>query len=229
MPLTRIRIIRGLISLSCGYSSPHFSKMPRPKFSTSTSDFFASSHTSARPFGVCMLTVKDFLPRWSFMKSGFLKSGFLFQSFGSSPRWPSPRKRVSQRITSAPNSPSTRATVGPAAPVVSSMTRIPSRGNLLIKFFPTGVMEYWSDGVLEKRSTPIFHYSITPVYLSDHSLGSERDEIVVVHAQLVHVNFLVVLTEQRCRSINAAGSFHQPRHNAELLVLADHRVLHVNE
>src|SRR5919108_2492690 len=59
-----------------------------------------------------------------------MKSGFLFHSLGSSPRWPSPRRRVSQRMTSAPNSQSTRATVGPAAPVVSSMTRMPSRGNL---------------------------------------------------------------------------------------------------
>src|SRR5262245_7531448 len=77
-----------------------------------------------------MFTVKDFFPRWSFMKSGFL-----FHLAGSSPRWPSPRKRVSQRITSAPNSQSTRATVGPAAPVVSSTTRIPSRGSLDIGYF----------------------------------------------------------------------------------------------
>src|SRR5947208_16581384 len=77
-----------------------------------------------------MFTVKDFFPLWSFMKSGFL-----FHFAGSSPRWPSPRNRVSQRITSAPNSQSTRATVGPAAPVVSSTTRIPSKGSVAIEFF----------------------------------------------------------------------------------------------
>ena len=80
-------------------------------------------------------------------------------------------------------------------------------------------------GKFEKSNTPVLQHSITPI-LSDDSLGSEGDEIVVVHTQLVHVNFLVVLAEQRCGSINAAGSFHQPRDHAELLVLADHRVLH---
>src|SRR6266498_3766348 len=192
MPLTQIKIIRGLISLSCGQSSPHFSKMPKPKFSTSTSDFFNSSLTSSRPLGVCMLTVNDFLPRCSFMKSGFL-----FHSLGSSPRWPSPRRRVSQRMTSAPNSQSTRATVGPAAPVVNSTTRMPSRGNWLIKCLPTlyidlgrwsiGVMECWDAREFQHSNIPVFHHSILS---SDHPFGSKRDEIVVVLAdhRMFHID-----------------------------------------
>src|SRR5262249_54390671 len=36
-------------------------------------------------------------------------------------------------------------------------------------------------------------------------------------------------TEQRRRPVDAARSFHQTRHDAELLVLADHRMFHVDE
>src|SRR6516165_3635899 len=133
-----------------------------------------------------------------------MKSGFLFQSFGSSPRWPSPRSRVSQRMTSAPNSQSTRATVGPAAPVVSSITRMPSRGNWLIESDSFGAMEYRSVGVMvysEFAKTPSFQYPITPVFL-DHSFGSERHEIVVIHAELIDINLLVMLAEQRSRAVD---------------------------
>ena len=215
MPLTRMKIIRGLISLSWGQSSPHFSRIPRPKFSTSTSDFFTSSFTSSRPLGVCILTVNDFLPRWSFMKSGFM-----FHNLGSSPRWPSPRRRVSQRITSAPNSQSTRATVGPAAPVVSSTTRIPSRGNLLIirLLFLNPVRAGCS--ITQYSSIPTLHYA----NLFKSLLGSERDEIVAGHAQLAAINLFIVLAKQRSRAAYAAGRFTKSRHRTKLCVLADDRM-----
>src|SRR5262245_33602223 len=108
-----------------------------------------------------MLTVKDFLPLWS-----LTKSGFLFHRAGSSPRCPSPRRRVSQRMTSAPNSHSTRATVGPAAPVVNSTTRIPSSGSLGIDCAPElwsiGILQHWSSDYEDfARIDPILHHSIT--------------------------------------------------------------------
>src|ERR1700747_2347522 len=114
-----------------------------------------------------------------------MKSGFLFPFAGSSPRWPSPRRRVSQRITSAPNSHNTRATVGPAAPVVNSTTRIPSRGSLLIKvFFLVGSL--WS-----------------PEYFtSDHSARAQGGEIVIAHAKLSAIDLFVMFADQGRRAAN---------------------------
>jgi len=43
--------------------------------------------------------------------------------------------------------------------------------------FPSGNLEYWSDGVMEKQNTPMLHYSNTPVisyrptlYILSHSV-----------------------------------------------------------
>src|SRR6185503_1304624 len=124
-----------------------------------------------------------------------MKSGFLFQSFGSSPRWPSPRSRVSQRMTSAPNSQSTRATVGPAAPVVSSITRIPSKGNL--------------DMTISCKSfsprRPWRTDSLLFVLRSNHATGPERGDVVFCHAELGAEDLFVVLAEKRRGARDSAG------------------------
>src|SRR5216683_7159740 len=85
------------------------------------------SLTSCLPRSVLRLTVTLFL-----LRLGFTKSGCVFQRLGLvPPRWPSPRRRDSIFSTSAPYSPRHLATTGPAAPVHSSTTRMPSSGRLL--------------------------------------------------------------------------------------------------
>ena len=78
-----------------------------------------------------MLTVNDFLPRWSFMKSGFLfhsfgifaamavaaQSGFATNHFGA---------ELAQHARHG----------GTGGAGVSSMTRMPSRGNCDMGLFP---------------------------------------------------------------------------------------------
>src|SRR5262245_22278016 len=160
-----------------------------------------------------MLTVKDFLPLWS-----LTKSGFLFHRAGSSPRCPSPRRRVSQRMTSAPNSHSTRATVGPAAPVVNSTTRIPSNGSfdmvcLSLQKFYRELMEFWNIGLVR---TPFFHCSIVPFFWLYDALCSQGHEIVFAQSQLAAIHFFVVLPDQRRGSCHATRRRAQPRHWTEV-------------
>src|ERR1044071_7943187 len=97
---------------------------PRLKLSTITSISRARSKTSSRPRSVWRLIEALFLARLSFTKLGDLFHRFWLKP----PRWLSGCLRDSILSTSAPSSARLRATVGPAAPVHSSRTRMPVSG-----------------------------------------------------------------------------------------------------
>src|SRR4029077_20200263 len=63
----------------------------------------------------------------------------------------------------------------------------------------------------------------------NHSARAQGDEIVVAHAQIAAIDFLVVLPDQWRRAGDPSRRLAESRDRTELQVFADHRMFHVDE
>src|SRR5918999_1194208 len=77
----------------------------------------------------------------------------------------------------------------------------------------------------------LFQYSIDRFasLALDHSAGVKSHEVVAAHAKLAAIDVLVVLAEQGCRPVYSASRLTESWHRAEVRVLADDRMFHVDE